>query len=98
MQGSGIFCDVEARPPTQDLIAVIGDCRDKQGVEPICEVLPIAPTTFYDLLIKRVDPSRLSDRTRRDAELRSRIQRVFDENWQVDGVRKIWRELRRRGV
>ena len=79
------------------MIAFIDDHRDKHGVESICEVLPIAPATFYDHLVKRADPSRQSDRSRRDAELRPHIQRVFDANWQVYGVRKIWRQLRREG-
>ncbi len=79
------------------MIAFIDDHRDKHGVEPICEVLPIAPATFYDHLAKRADPSRQSVRSRRDAELRPHIQRVFDANWQVYGVRKIWRQLRREG-
>jgi putative transposase len=79
------------------MIAFIDDHRDKHGIEPICEVLPIAPATFYEHLAKRADPSRLSDRARRDAQLRPQIQRVFDANWQVYGVRKIWRQLRREG-
>ncbi len=79
------------------MIAFIDDRRDKHGVEPICKVLPIAPATYYEHLARRADPSRLSDRARRDAELRPHIQRVFDANWQVYGVRKIWRQLRREG-
>ena len=79
------------------MIAFIDDHRDKHGVEPICEVLPIAPATYYDHLTKRADPARQSDRARRDAELRPHIQHVFDANWQVYGVRKVWRQLRREG-
>jgi transposase InsO family protein len=79
------------------MIAFIDDHRDKHGVEPICDVLPIAPATYYEHLSKRADPARQSDRARRDAELRPHIQRVFDANWQVYGVRKIWRQLRREG-
>ncbi len=79
------------------MIAFIDDHRDKHRVEPICEVLPIAPATFYEHLARRSDPSRLSDRAKRDAKLRPHIQRVFDANWQVYGVRKIWRHLRREG-
>ena len=60
---------------------------------PICEVLPIAPATYYDHLAKLADPARQSDRARRDAELRPHIQRVFDDNWRVYGVRKVWRQL-----
>jgi len=79
------------------MIAFVDDHRDKHGVEPICEVLPIAPATYYEHLAKRADPSRLSGRSKRDAELRPHIQRVFDANWQVYGVRKVWRQLRREG-
>jgi len=79
------------------MIAFIDDHRDAHGVEPICDVLPIAPATYYDHLAKRADPARLSDRARRDEELRPHIQRVFDANWQVYGVRKVWRQLRREG-
>jgi putative transposase len=60
-------------------------------------ILPIAPATYYEHLVKRSDPARQSDRTKRDAELRPHIQRVFDDNWRVYGVRKVWRQLRREG-
>jgi putative transposase len=79
------------------MIAFIDDHRVKHGVEPICKVLPIAPATYYDHLAKLADPARQSDHARRDGELRPHIQRVFDANWQVYGVRKVWRQLRREG-
>ena len=60
-------------------------------------MLPIAPATYYDHLAKRADPARLSDHAKRDEALRPEIQRVFDANWQVYGVRKIRRQLRREG-
>ena len=69
----------------------------RHDAAPISEVLPIAPVTYYDHLAKLADPARLSERAKRDAELRPQIQRVFDANWQVYGVRKIWRQLRREG-
>jgi len=71
--------------------------RDAHGVEPICAVLPIAPSTYHDHLAKRADPSRLSDRARRDEALRPEIRRVFEENRRVHGVRKVWRQLVREG-
>ena len=71
--------------------------RDAHGVEPICAVLPIAPSTYYDHLAKRADPARLSGRARRDAALRPEIRRVFEENWRVYGVRKVWRQIVREG-
>ncbi|RRH68071.1 hypothetical protein EG244_19865 [Falsigemmobacter faecalis] len=61
----------------------------------MCRLLPIAPSTYYDHLAKRSDPTRLSARVRRDEALRPEIRRVFEENYQVYGVRKVWRQLRR---
>ena len=79
------------------MVKFIDDHRGAHGVEPICEMLPIAPSTYYDHLAQRADPDRLSDRARRDEALRPEIQRVFDANWQVYGARKIWRQLRGEG-
>jgi len=79
------------------MIAFIDDHRGELGVEPICRHLPIAPSTYYDHLAKRADPERLSDRAKRDVELCPEIQRVFEANFQVYGVRKVWRQMRREG-
>ena len=79
------------------MIAFIDDHREAHGVEPICKVLPIAPSTYHDHVAKRVDPSRLSARARRDAALKDEVQRVFEANFRVYGVRKVWRQLRREG-
>jgi len=79
------------------MVGFIDDQRGEHGVEPICRVLPIAPSTYYDHLAKRADPARLSDRARCDAVLRPEIARVFEENWRVYGVRKVWRQLDREG-
>ena len=79
------------------MVGFIDAHRDAHGVEPICTVLPIAPSTYYEHLAKRADPSRRSERARQDEALRPEIRRVFEENWRVYGVRKIWRQLRREG-
>lgn len=79
------------------MVGFIDAHRDAHGVEPICDVLPIAPSTYYEHLAKRADPARLSDRARRDEALRPEILRVFEENWRVYGVRKVWRQLGREG-
>ena len=79
------------------MIAFIDDHRGAHGVEPICRVLPIAPSTYHAHLAKRADPRLLSARARRDAALRPEIQRVFDDNHGVYGVRKVWRQLQREG-
>ena len=79
------------------MIQFIEDHRGDHGVEPICRVLPIAPATFYDHLAKRADPSRRSDRAKRDEELKPEVERVFEENLSVYGVRKVWHQMRREG-
>ena len=79
------------------MISFIDEHRPVLGVEPICKVLPIAPSTYYDTVAKRTDVDRLSVRARRDARLKIEIRRVFDANYRVYGVRKVWRQLRREG-
>ena len=79
------------------MIAFIDDHREAHGVEPICKVLPIAPSTYHAHVAKRADPSRLSARAQRDAALKIEIRRVFEENFRVYGVRKVWRQLQREG-
>jgi transposase InsO family protein len=79
------------------MIAFIDDHRQAHGVEPICKVLPIAPSTYHAYIAKRADPSRLSNRARRDTALKDEVQRVFEANFRVYGVRKVWRQLQREG-
>jgi putative transposase len=80
------------------MIAVIDAHRDAFGVEPICRVLPIAPSTYYEHVARRADPSKLPARAKRDAGLGGDIRRVWDANFQLYGVRKVWRRLRRAGI
>ncbi len=61
-------------------------------------MLPIAPSTYYEHVARRPDPSKLPARAKRDAELCGDIRRVWDENFQLYGVRKVWRQLRREGI
>lgn len=79
------------------MIAFIDDQRAEYGVEPICRVLPIAPSTFYEHAAVARDPDRASDRAKRDAALRPEVQRVWDQNFEVYGVRKVWHQMRREG-
>ena len=80
------------------MISFIDDQRIVYGVESICRVLPIAPSTYYHQLACRADPTKLSPRCQRDVSLKPKIQKVWDDNWKVYGVRKTWRQLRREGV
>ena len=76
----------------------IDDHRDEYGVESICRVLPIAPSTYYEHKAREADPSRLPARARRDAVLGAEIDRVWHENRRVYGARKVWRQLNREGM
>jgi len=75
--------------------AFIDEHRDVYGGEPICKVLPIAPSTYRDHAARRADPGRASARERRDVGLRDNVRRIFEADFEVYGVRKIWRQLRR---
>ena len=79
-----------ARPPVQAMIAFIDDNRGFHGVEPICRVLPIAPSTYYQHVAVSKELGKASGRARRDAELRQDIRRIWKENRGVYGARKIW--------
>jgi putative transposase len=76
----------------------IDEHREVYGVEPICRVLLIAPSTYYEHAARKADPHRRSARERRDDDLSQEIRRVFAENFGVYGVRKVWRQLQREGV
>jgi putative transposase len=80
------------------MVDFIDDYRDVYGVEPICQQLPIATSTYYEHKACQACPERLSDRARRDAELKRRIEAIWEDNFRVYGARKIWRQLQRDGV
>ena len=89
---SAFFAAELDRRPTQ-MIAYIDVNKDRFGVEPICQVLPIAPSTYY-----AARPRPPSARALRDAELKAEIARVHAENFGVYGARKVWRQLHREGI
>jgi putative transposase len=76
-------------------VAFIDDHRKTYGVEPICRVLPIAPSTYFRHKAHQVDPARRSVRAQRDDELRAIIRRIWSEHHQVYGSRKVWRQMGR---
>lgn len=80
------------------MVDFIDDHRGVYGVEPICAVLPIAPSTYYEWKAAREDPSRRSMRAQRDERLRKEIRRVWDGNLSVYGTRKVWKQLNREGI
>ena len=80
------------------MIAFIDDHREVHGIEPICRVLPIAPSTYHVHAARKADPARLPPRAKSDAVLMIEIRRVFEANFCVYGVRKVWRQLGREGI
>jgi len=80
------------------MMSFIDSHRDEYGVESICAQLPIAPSTYYGHKAREADATRVPARTRRDRELKVGIQRVWDANFQVYGVRKVWRQLNREQI
>ncbi len=79
------------------MVSFIDAHRAMYGSEPICRVLPIAPSTYHAHVARRMEPTRRSARARRDDVLRPEVRRVFEENFRVYGIRKIWRQLRCEG-
>lgn len=80
------------------MVAFIDAHREAYGVEPICAVVPIAPSTYYEAKARENDPARLPARAQRDRVLREDIDRVWRANRRVYGARKMWRQLRREGI
>jgi len=80
------------------MVSFIDEHRNDHGVEPICRQMPIAPSTYYEQKARETNPDRLPARMKRDQELEPEIQRVWDENLHVYGVRKVWRQLNREGI
>lgn len=80
------------------MVQYIDENKDRYGVEPICSMLPIAPSTYYEMKARERDPTTQPARHRRDAELRDHIRRVWQENFCAYGARKTWKQLRRERI
>jgi putative transposase len=80
------------------MVSFIEEHRNSYGVEPICRMLPIAPSMYYEQKARQADPVRVPARARRDAVLRVQIQRVWDENFEVYGAHKVWKQLNREQI
>ena len=78
--------------------AFIDEHRADYGVEPICRVLPIAPSTYYLHAARQADPATAPPRVQRDATLETEVRRVWEKNRRVYGARKVWRQLHREGI
>jgi len=79
------------------MVSFIDEHRDEYGVEPICEMLPIAPSTFYEHMARRANPELRSARAKRDDALKPEILRIWEENRRAYGAYKIWRQSHREG-
>ena len=79
------------------MVAYIDQHKDRFGVEPICAVLPIAPSMYYEHKARERDPELRPKRAKRDEALKLEVQRVWDENYRVYGAHKVWKQLNREG-
>jgi len=80
------------------MIEFIDKQRTQHGVEPICQQLPIAPSTYYQHKRYQHDPELRSERYKHDKWLEMEITRVYEDNMQVYGARKVWRQLHRENI
>jgi putative transposase len=80
------------------MVLFIDEHRKVHGVGPICNLLPIAPSTYYEQKARMANPARKPLRVQRDTVFRIEIRRVWDENFQVYGARKVWHQLNREGI
>jgi putative transposase len=80
------------------MITYIDEHKDRFGVEPICAVLPIAPSTYYEHKVREREPQRRPPRTIRDEALKPEVERVWNENFRVYGAHKVWKQLNREGL
>ncbi|MFX2784621.1 IS3 family transposase [Escherichia coli] len=97
-QASAYFGEGGVRPPLEKVMALLDKLREQYGVRPVCSELHIAPSTYYHCQQQRHHPDKRSAHAQRDDWLKREIQRVYDENHQVYGVRKVWRQLLREGI
>ncbi|WP_434477188.1 IS3 family transposase [Escherichia coli] len=97
-QASAYFCEGGVRPPLEKMMPLLDKLREQYGVGPLCSELHIAPSTYYHCQQQRHHPDKRSARAQHDDWLKKEIQRVYDENHQVYGVRKVWRQLLREGI
>ncbi|WP_434800091.1 IS3 family transposase [Escherichia coli] len=97
-QASAYFCEGGVRPPLEKMMPLLDKLREQYGVGPLCSELHIAPSTYYHCQQQRHHPDKRSARAQRDDWLKKEIQRVYDENHQVYGVRKVWRQLLREEI
>ncbi|MBA8153317.1 IS3 family transposase (plasmid) [Escherichia coli] len=97
-QASAYFGEGGVRPPLEKMMPLLDKLREQYGVGPVCSELHIAPSTYYHCQQQRHHPDKRSARAQHDDWLKKEIQRVYDENHQVYGVRKVWRQLLREGI
>ncbi|EPF3587613.1 IS3 family transposase, partial [Escherichia coli] len=97
-QASAYFGEGGVRPPLEKMMPLLDKLREQYGVGPVCSELHIAPSTYYHCQQQRHHPDKRSARAQHDDWLKREIQRVYDENHQVYGVRKVWRQLLREGI
>ncbi|UVW55777.1 IS3 family transposase (plasmid) [Klebsiella variicola] len=96
-RASAYFGEGGVRPSVEKIMPLLDTLSGSHGVGPVCHELNIAPSTYYRHREYRQHPQKRSLRDHRDDLLKPEIQRVYDENYSVYGIRKVWRQLQREG-
>ena len=78
--------------------AYIDQHRDTYGVEPICDVLQVAPSAYRRHAARQRNPELRSARAKRDERLMPHIERVWQANLQVYGADKVWKQMNREDI
>ncbi|WP_438012331.1 IS3 family transposase [Psychrobacter raelei] len=97
-KAAGLGSPGGARPQTQVMVDFIEDHKQQYGVEPICRVLPIAPSTYYRAKELEENPEKRSQRSQHDDFYLNEIKRIWKNSKCRYGARKVWQQLKAEGI
>ncbi|WP_100222796.1 IS3 family transposase [Acinetobacter johnsonii] len=96
-KAAGFFRTGGVRPPTQIMVDFIRDHKALYGVEAICQILPIASSTYYRQLDLVQNPEKRSKRDLHDQHYAEQIKLIWQESHGRYGIRKVWQQLKQEG-
>ncbi|MEO1849314.1 MAG: IS3 family transposase [Psychrobacter sp.] len=97
-KAAGFFRPGGARPPTQVMVKFIDDEKEKYGVESICRILPIAPSSYYRVKDEQENPEKQSRRKQSDKHLMAQIKQIWQASGCRYGIHKVWHKLKQDGL
>ncbi|ECL0471476.1 IS3 family transposase [Listeria monocytogenes] len=97
-KAAGFFRPGGARPQTQVMVKFIDDEKKMYGVESICRILPIAPSSYYRVKDEQENPEKQSRRKQSDKHLMAQIKQIWQASGCRYGIRKVWHKLKQEGL